>query len=491
MAQSGSIMMVSNDAKRVRQEMYDANNNLQIDKKRKIEKFEFQKINESHNDTTDGADSDEKIPTQLDDVNTDCLRHIFEFLTLRELINVAEAVHTFSFPAAEAFSRRHRTSKIEVLGTSKLILNMCRDEYVRIDGPTALLALEHFGARISHISANFDAFEFVDHQYRHSIDLAILKHCTDSLINFEVHFCIESHFQTIIKPFQNVQHLLLNGCMLNDRFAQLNVWFPNVVTLKLAGIWLSQPMVIAVTFEHLTDLCIINDSDAKISAETIQQILHLNRQLQSLQLRCNYGVEMLQTIAQDLQQLAVLELSTPNDRFASFPTGQKFAFPMVRKFTLHASSEADYVVNMPFSLDNVNVLRLLGFDQFHPLVAKLISSGDQLNRISLLPVHEQYARPSDDDDALQQALRTRRQLNELQLCMDEFQENDLKDLIRSCKNLKKLRLTSLNYNGSKTAELEDEWTVYKNGPSYHYVNMRDADYGFECQLFHYVCMHRK
>lgn len=478
--------MVSNGGKRGRHEEYDEKNNVQIDKKRK-----FIEINGQQSVKIDDEDDDnDNGPLQLDDINNDCLRHIFEFLTLHELIDVVETSNRFRFPAAEAFSRRYRTRKIEAVATSDPVLQFNRSGYVHITGAAAMNGLKHFGSRMSTVSANFDAFDLIDFEHRHAIDVAILQNCADSLVNFEVHFCIESHFQTISQPFAKAESVILNGCILGDKFAQLNLWFPNVVALKLAGIWLSQPVVLQATFAHLTDLSIINDVGAVITSQTIQQMLRLNRQLESLQLRCNYGVEMLQTIAQNLQQLQKLDLSTPDDRFASFPANQTFTFPSVRTFTLHALSKSDFVLKMPFALGNVAELRLYGFNQFHSLVIALIMSGDQLNTITLLPFQESWARTTDDDDALKWALQTRRHLNKLELCTDEFEGDDLARLIRVCKNLKQLRLMSLQLNSLQATGLEDDWTVYKHGSIAHYINMDDLDFGFKFQLFHHVCMKR-
>lgn len=491
--QSVSIVMVPNDAKRAREEVTCDDGHFQIDKKRKIEQITDEKITGYHQEEEiiDAAtDDNDNGPLELDDINNDCLRHIFEFLTLHELIKVADIGVRFIFPAAEAFSRCYRKKKIEVVATSQPILNFTRFGFLQLAGAAAMNGLTHFGARMKIISANFDAFELTEEEHRDPIDVAILKNCYNSLTDFEVHFCIERHFQTITKPFAEVQNLTLNGCMLGEKFAQLNVWFPNVVALKLAGIWVSQPTVIETAFVHLTNLSIINDADTKIPTQTIQHMLRLNGQLQALQLRCNYGVEMLQTIADELRQLEVLELSTPDDCFASFGADQKFTFTMVRIFTLHASQYADYVVKMPFLLAKVDELRLYGFDQFHSLVVALILSGDQLSTITLLPFQVQWTRSNDDFDALKWALQTRRYLNELELCTDEFEGDDLAHLIGACKQLKHVRLMSLKSNGFHTTGLEHNWTVCEHGMKVHSVNMENDDFGFRFQLFYQVYMIR-
>lgn len=487
-----------NDAKRVREETpFDAADQMPIEKKRKFGQMDNEENDIQVNDAAavaaaddDNTEDDDSL--KLDGLNNDCLRHIFEYLTLPELIDVAETSGRFVFPAAEAFSRCHSWQKFLVAATSKPMLVF---ESQRLQGAAMMSALNHFGARMKTISAYFNEYDMIEFGHPDPIDVVMLKQCTDSLADFQMNYCMESHFQSVIKPFTNVKKLTLDRCTLGVKFSQLSQWFPNVAVLKLLYVWLPPSIVLQATFKNLTHLSVTNHgSYDDISPQAIHQMLRLNRRLKSLQLKCNYDVEMLRTIADELRELEVLELSTPRDAFASFHTDQKFTFEMVQIFTLHAPKRKDYVMNMPFSLKNVQELRLYGFNQFHSLMVALISSGDLLNTITLLPPRWLLSTADEiSPNGLARALRTRHHLSELELCSDEFRGDDLEQMIDACKQLQRLRLVSSSSGiiPIDTEGLEHDWIVCGHGTKDFPINMDDdvIKYGFE--IFDRICMQRK
>lgn len=89
------------------------------------------------------------------------------------------------------------------------------------------------------------------------------------------------------------------------------------------------------------------------------------------------------------------------------------------------------------------------------------------------------------------ALRTRRHLIELELCSNEFEGDDLARLISACKNLKKVRLMSLQLGNFHTTGLEHDWSVSEHVMKVHFVDMDNSDFGFRFQLFDQLCLIRK
>lgn len=482
-----SIIENAKDAKRARDENV-TKASTQMEKKRKFVKDE--QISDDDTTSTIFKENDNNGQLQLDDINNDCLRHIFEFLSLRDLIKTAQTTDQFEFAAAEAFSRRYRKQRIEVLVTSKPIHMFCRFGYLRIDGALAMAGLRFFGARMSTLSANFDSFQSITPANSHPINVEILNNCLDSLRTFEINFCIETHFETIDKPFKNVENLVINGCALGAKFAELSKWFPSILHLELAGVKLLHYFAIETPFVHLTSLNIINDTDAKIPEQTIQEILRQNRQLKSLLLRCVYGVELLLIIMKYLMQLETLELWTPTDGFASCTADQKITFVMLKTLILHALPQVDTVVKMPFALKNVNELRLYGFDQYNPLIVTLIASGDQLNAITLSPFQQRS--PSQSDyEALKQALLTRRQLTELQLCVNAFYSDDLKHFIDECKHLKELRLMTMNLAGIQSVQIGNEWYMSEPDIKIQFIDLENRIFEHRFLIYYYLVLKRK
>lgn len=416
-------------------------------------------------------------PLKLADINNDCLRSIFEYLSVHDLIDVAEANGQFTFAAAEAFSRCHRTKGIEMVATDEA--KRCNMLFIRLTGDTSAIALEHFGARMLTIAANLDGYEHSDGEQHIRFDALVVRHCSDSVRTLEIHRCKGMHFQMIDKPFTKVTHLIVNGSVLGEKVCALREWFPNVVRLALFQVNLWRNKSIEAHFDHLTSLQIFNDLRAihSIPTQTICNVLSLNRQLRLLQLYCDYDNALLVTIAKHLTQLESLELWTPYDRFEGF-AGRKVAFVAVKTFILHALPHAQIVYNMPFDLKKVEALKLYGFDQHHPLIADLIKSGEQLRAITLFPFNTRVTMvmlppynwhvamvslmrwPRAHVDYLKMALRTRNNLVELELLVDEYEDDDLVRFLADCKLLRNVRLNKCIYlPGLDIARFRNDWTI--------------------------------
>lgn len=495
------VVVVANETKRTRDEENDVNGFTQAEKKRKIDDEDQiigKQIDKSGTISiieNTSSDNEADDPLQLDDLNNDCLRHIFEFLSMYDLIKVAQSAGQFGFAAAEAFSRRYRKLRFEVTVTSEADYQWYRFAYLRMNGAVAMAGLQYFGARMSTLTANFSAHQFNVPAQRHAIDVAILKKCQDSLQAFEVHFCIESHFEMIEKPFAKVQKLMVNGCTLGVKFGHLNKWFPNLVSLRIAGVKLMQPIAIETHFEHLTALKIVNDEDASIPEHTIRKMLQLNRQLKTLKLHCDYCAETLVTIKDNLMALETLELWIPTDRFASYTAEQKVSLSTLKTLILHAKPEAKAarrefaVERMPFVLTNVNDLRLYGFNQYHPLIVELIESGDQLKTINLIPFEKQQWHSLNDYEAFKQVLLTRRHLNELELCVDGFVDDDLVRFIGQCKHANALRLISTSMTAFESLSFtNDDWLM--SGFSVNVKLTENHAFGLHSQIFYHTSINR-
>lgn len=466
----------------------------QEEKKRKTD--ENENGQESSSSSTNRSDSDDDdIPLQLNTINTHCMQHIFEYLSLHDQIKMAELDGKFVFGAAEAFSRRYRVHRIEVyLSVYNNYSTMFYSRNLRIHGTVAMAGLQHFGARMLTLSANFCGFRSCKPEERYPIDLAILKNCSASLKTLQITACVETHFEMIEKPFKKIEKLTVNDSTLGTAFGQLNKWFPNVINLTLSLVKFVQPSTIETRFEHLTTLNIMNDQDAQMSEQTICKLLRFNVQLKSLKLQSNFGTDTLLAMAKSLQSLESLELWMPTDRFASYTAEQKVSWKMLKKFILHSSSKLAVFDKMPFVLENVNELRLYGFYQYHPFIAELIASGESLKTLIMVPT-KPYTLPfpaTHDYDALQHAISTRQHLNELELCVDEFIGDDLMWFIDKCKNLNVVRMLTSNYSSfSPTSQLRtDRWLVLEPGVKMSYIDLGIASATVELEFFYELTIKR-
>lgn len=475
-SESVAVAVVANGEKRIRDEVNEPGGAVQTEKKQKIDDGEQ---SSEDNETDD--------PLKLDDLNNHCLRHIFEFLSIHDLIKVAQSAGQLGFASAEAFSRRYRQLRFEVTVASDAKYPWSLFGSTHMNGAEAMAALEHFGARMLTLAANFSAHQLVEPAQRQAIDAAILNKCSNSLQTFEIHFCTESHFEMIEKPFAKVEKLVVNGCTLGVKFAKLNKWFPNLVDLKLSGVKSLQPIEIETHFEHLTTLHIANDEDAIIPEHMIRKMLQLNRQLKSLKLCCDYGAEALVTIKDSLVVLESLELWIPKDCFASYNSEQKISLSALKTFSLRATRETADVMRMPFVLANVSELHLHGFNQYHPLISELIASGDQLKTIKMIPLGTQQWHSLNDYEAFKRALLTRHQLNQLELSVDGFVGDDLVRFIGQCKHVNELRLMTTYNSVLKSLSLsKDDWVMSDSNVKMHLTDPRTDNVYGKLYLIRYV-----
>lgn len=289
---------------------------------------------------------DRVVPLQLVDINEDCLQAIFEYLNVRNLINVAETDDRFIPAACSVFSRYHRKKSVSVCFYDEENAN----ELV-IEASTTVIFLRHFGHLISKLSLYH--LSIIDPDA--AIQLSIFKHCSTSLAELSLNLFEEKDFHAIEQPFTNVKRLSINKCWLNSNLSLLSKWFPDLSSLSLNCVYQLHSQTIA-HFPQLKHLKII-DHFNDIDLGTINKMLHCNPQLESLVFERDCNANFLQSITKSLPQLQELELWVPNDRFRSFGK-QIVRFESVKKLKLTGRNTRgpDLIENLPFVLIHVEKL---------------------------------------------------------------------------------------------------------------------------------------
>lgn len=140
--------------------------------------------------------NDEPEPLKLDDPNEHCLAKIFEYLNVKDLVNVAVASSHFIPSAQVAFSRNYWNEKF-LLSTIKI---QHRD-YFAINKNLAMPFFDHFGSYITEL-----LIECAD-ELNQPIETAVLRRCTASLLALDLICMTENRFEAINKSFQNVIEL--------------------------------------------------------------------------------------------------------------------------------------------------------------------------------------------------------------------------------------------------------------------------------------------
>lgn len=365
------------------------------------------------------------IPLRLVDINDDCLQMIFEFLNLDDLVNVAEANESFIPAAVAVFSRFHRNKEFKASLFLKPEL-MIDDISLQEDAAAAFF--RHFGHRLLQLSIHF--------YYQHSttFEKMILQYCTDSLTKLHLYIPDGNNFNAIRKPFTMVEKLHMSHGLLGKQLSQISIWFPNLTTLELVSVNLFQLETIDLKLPRLKHLLI---ALTNLSQSTICKILRANQQLESLVLRCDYDVHLLQTISRHLPQLEELGLWPPTDGFQSFGD-QKFCFDHLKKFTLCCLWRS--IENISFTFTNLHELNLIGFDRFDEQISDFAKKFKSINKLSLASF---YAVDDNNllDKDLNSIVKSLPNLTELELSANLFTADYIVQFLFKCDgNLKTVRL---------------------------------------------------
>lgn len=313
-------------------------------------------------------------PLALVGLNYDCLEAIFMHLDLMDLINMADTHEHFVPAAILVFSRRYHKKAIYLnLGAVH-----CNSTIPEINMDLGVAFFRHFGQSVSSLLLNQMDERVID------AEESLLEQCTGSLIDIKLLYCWKA-FESIKKPFAKVDNLVIKQCWLDHNLSKLNIWFPNVISLKLKYVNLSRPCSFEVNFSKLKHLMIyISELTKSITPSTISKMCYLNLQLESLIINCDYGVHFLQSISNYLVKLNVLELWLPDDGFYTF-FDSKAIFASVKKFTLNYSFKWNGLMwNMPFVFPCLRELKLNGFHKFNEKLLDIVVQTKSIQKLNLM-----------------------------------------------------------------------------------------------------------
>lgn len=388
---------------------------------------------------------------QLVDINYDCLLHIFQYLDVDTLVSIAEADHRFIEAAAAIFSRYNR--QFDVMHLSPRVDLRC-DLINYCQNPSNIEPFfRHFGHLISNLNVDFVLSKKVD------IDFGKLlqEHCGTSLVSMNLACYRETEFQSNEKPFIALKQLkVFRGTL--SKWSQINVRCPNLNRLELFEVKLNRPHSIEVNFPQLKHLQIYNKMD-KIPKTNICEMLRLNPQLEELTLQCDYDIDFLELLGQNLRMLKTLEIWSPKDRFSSFGD-RKIRFETVNKFALKASDdEWKPIVEMPFEFVGLQELSFNCYNVFKGPIMEFVMRCGDLIKLKLIPCLDEIDDLAVDD--LKKVIKSCPQLEELTFCADNLREADIIQFLSDGKHLEKVTMLILTLLLSSTffAKIKDEWNA--------------------------------
>lgn len=200
------------------------------------------------------------IAIQLNDLNMDCLEHIFDYLRPIDILNIATINDTFATVAQIPFKR--------VFGEQELVINPFE---ANIDG----LAIEFY--------------RFIE--FLHTFGRNITK------IRIESNM-VELSWHLISSTLVNVTDVTFAHCRLEMQMSQFNVWFPKMKRLNLINVHVSNGKCIEMHFPLLEELTIKLSRapqmpDNQLTANNVRHVLYNNPQIKLLDLNAPFGSDLL------------------------------------------------------------------------------------------------------------------------------------------------------------------------------------------------------
>lgn len=370
---------------------------------------------------------DEQI--KITDLNDDCIEHIYEYLDLRDLLNVALSNTRLQCIADVVFERKYDELGV-VASKDKLELEFDEGSKLQIDLAEFQDLLLVFGDLIFSIE-----LEYVDHENRkykkmfEKVFDAITSHSLENLVEFKFHNIPKGWLNKFTKPLPKVERVYFDDCQLGEKTLLLSDIFPklgylnklnyrNLVKFKSRSIsngWfnksskqiqsvqrshfddrtfpLSQifPKLIRLNvlffnknvelnqiITHVPHLKAINMYMLKECRSTkVESLLNLNPQITKLRLcgSSSFDWKLIRFIAENLQleefQLfSVLKGLPDNEHF-------KIHFKTLKRFTYHNKKS-----EFPFTFEQLEELDLIHLRSCNQL-DEIIKQNGKLTKMSL------------------------------------------------------------------------------------------------------------
>lgn len=254
-----------------------------MDSQFKLATDEFLKTNrkqqDSFSDEIDEENATAAIPipsTKIIDINTDCLEKVFEFLELRDLINVADSNKYLQETAEVVFIRKSKKRMIIVEINEKRPFysyefpdfEIYDDAILIRNSLAAMKAIRLFGQHISEISLQVISGITCKPPMCKNFFVHVNEFCHKTLKILHLYGNISPVFAALEHPFENTETFIYRRGVIGKRCKHLSRLFPRLSQLKLYGVDVLKSKYFFRTFPNLdtlhwekNDLTGISDSE--------------------------------------------------------------------------------------------------------------------------------------------------------------------------------------------------------------------------------------
>lgn len=350
-----------------------------------------------------------------------------DYADLRSLREVSKLFLTLADDAT-----KNRFKEIEVVFRNIPHFYETEDSITIGNSSTITAFLQNVGHFIHTLSIN-DPTEFASTEEMETIYRLIEKHCS-SLVFLHVFSMGNGFFDKITSPFKSIEHInLINGYSSmefgNDHL-NFNEMFPELRGLSLFYVEAVNIDKILLNYPRLNDLGVVIDECEEpgtcIDERAVIQLFRKNPQIQSLAL--SFPSENLVKIAADeLPMLKQLKLNYYDEEANVF----QIHFDHVRTFSILYSTDLPEHITFTNELEEFEI-----FDQSDQKYLTFIENHRNLKRIKI------NGQGCIDNFDLTRLASADLEVIDLDLTVDDSIEVEtIYQLIRNCKELKRLKLT--------------------------------------------------
>lgn len=347
--------------------------------------------------------------SKITDINIDCLEAIFSYLSLVDLLNVADSNNYLREAAAVVFVQKFGKKPVQFNG-----MRACRSRKISIrsklfvrDLKSGLQLMRCFGQSVSRLEISDE----YSSKYRTHVYVYIFQYIYQfckllASIKFQM-LPRNKAFKYLRKPFRKVESVEFFCCYLEKNLTPFNILFPNVRSLKIDFCNVSDYRCIEQRFNRLEHL------QLSTSRENIQSVLLLNPDLKHFSTKITCDMKSLENMS-TLQSLESLDIVCSSDEFAHF-NGSAINFDSVKKFKLDFSHAKRIFPNIPLVFN-----QLEEFSTNHRLNAQFydfIAKHPRITKLSL-PISSSSAESVEEKQF--EFLKTLHSIREVNLCRYAF-----------------------------------------------------------------------